>query len=114
MKFVLSEKHPWQDDENVQQILVFTDIEVMELFISKFEKLKETIHIEEIDENFLGAVYKLRAVKANDGLWLSIIKCGFTGKELWCGFGKYASDDGALTSARHQLKTEIYKAIDLF
>ena len=78
------------------------------------KKLKETIHIEEIDENFLGAVYKLRAVKANDGLWLSVIRCGFTGKELWCGFCKYASDDGALTSARHQLKTEIYKAIELF
>jgi hypothetical protein len=89
-----SEQHNWQGNETIQQILVFPNQEVKELFEHEMESrlvqertqrndsptdddIKSTLS----DSN-AGAIYKLRAIKDVNDNWIPIIRCGITGGQI--------------------------------
>ena len=80
--------HKWQYSDAVLQVLVFETPKKMGEFISGIIgeiTLRGTVDYE---ENGLGAIYKFRAVRTGDDLWLPVIRSALAvsgGKQLWCG-----------------------------
>jgi hypothetical protein len=92
--FVFSEIHNWQENEAVQQILVFSSPEMKDLFEHEMESRlvqertqrndnpTDSAIRENLSDSNAGAVYKLRAVKNSDGKWIPVIRCGVTGGQI--------------------------------
>src|ERR1035437_7949904 len=94
---VFSEQHLWQGDKSVQQILVFSSQEGKDKFEAemkaRFEKVlaispgTDPKYLErvknDLSDSDAGAVYKLRAVKTDDGKYAAVIRDGFTAQLLW-------------------------------
>jgi len=80
---IFSELHHVQNNQRIQQILVFPNQKVKNLFDHRFEEEVKAKGIEQASDTNLGAVYKLQTVKNNDGTYTGLILCGFTGDQLW-------------------------------
>lgn len=80
---IFSEVQKWENDDSVRQILVFPNREVKANF-DKLYAAKDRIKTVSgfADENGIGAIYKLRAVKNSSSGWNGVIRCGFTGALL--------------------------------
>ena len=110
--FTFSEQHAWQGNEAVQQILVFPNYAMQEVFNKDFADLVEKQGIESASDSNLGAIYKLRAVKNGTGKYIPVIRCGVSGLELWEGGEKHDVPSNALEYALTQLKRLISQSID--
>lgn len=108
--FVLSKIHAWQNDPAVQQVLVFSSEEMKVKFEETMkQRLAEpNAKVESVSDSDAGAIYKLRAIKNNFGRFISIIRCGFTGKILWESIGTYEHYEDALINAKDHLLRGIY------
>lgn len=108
--FQYSTQHPWQSNESVQQILVFSSQEGKDKFEAemkkRFEKAMDgyagvdpeypTRVKNDLSDSDAGAIYKLRAVKTNDGKFAAVIRDGFTAQLLWEDRVTYSTPEGAL------------------
>ena len=96
--FVLSKIHAWQNDPAVQQVLVFSSEEMKTKFEETMkQRLAEPeVGVEDVSDSDAGAIYKLRAVKDSNGSWIPVVRCGFNGKKLWEGRGRYGKPEFAL------------------
>ena len=118
---LFSEMHAWQGDPSVQQILVFSTPELKEEFYIEMENrfTKEMdgyagvdpVYVkrkkDELSDSNAGAVFKLRAVKTNDGSYAAIIRCGVTGCLVWEDENKYKIIEDALIACFEQMSKEI-------
>lgn len=78
-----SKPYAWEGDHAVIQVLVFTSQEMQEAFLEKYNAPTNPKTIGGFpDENNLGAVFKMRAVKNGKGRWDAVVRCGFTGALL--------------------------------
>lgn len=102
--FTFSEAHSWQNDPAVQQILVFpnkkTKYEFEELYLKEVEKLGT----ENASDTGIGAIYKIRAVKVGNDMYIPIIRCGMSGVKLWEGITTYVYPKDALLKGLGYLK----------
>ena len=111
---VFSDAHNWQNDVNVKQILVFSSHDAMEKFTEKHQARRNACNDpEEVSDTGIGAMYKLRAIKNADGMWLSCVRCGFTGKNLWDG-DPVATPKRALELAYARIYASAIHARDTF
>jgi hypothetical protein len=122
---VFSDQHPWQGNESVQQILVFSSPETKRIFeaemIDRFNKTiaqnayagtdpsYETRVRNDLSDSNAGAMYKLRAVKNNKGMFVSIIRCGTSGVLLWEDYYEYNTPEIALRGCLNHLKISIMR-----
>jgi hypothetical protein len=102
--FVFSKMHDWQNDPAVKQILVFPSKETMDNFDVKFAEKIATEDIESASENNLGAIYKLRAVKCGNGMWVGVIRDGFCGLQMHETRVSYDTPRKALKALIEELK----------
>ena len=109
---VFSEIHNPQDDPNVKQILVFPNEFVKVKFEKALQELKATSTTKDIDDNGIGSIYKLRAVKDFDKGYAAIIRCGVTGRCLWEDVLHYEKPEPALVQASFALRDIIYTDIN--
>lgn len=114
---IFSEKHAWQGDEAVQQILVFSSIQNEENFKLKMEqRFKSDFgNYAGVDQNYAkevkdklsdsdaGAIYKLRSVKNGNDAYDAVILCGFDGGFVWESLYEYKSPDLALSVCLNHL-----------
>ena len=110
--FAFSEKHPWQGNEAVQQILVFSSQSMKELFEHEIysrntKAIVEKTDVNDISDSNAGAIYKLRALRENGGMWKPVIRCGFTGELMWEDDVSYTLPEIALAKCMAYLKVEI-------
>lgn len=93
---IFSEMTAWENDNTVQQVLVFPSQSAKDYFdqlITRQQLTAEGFY----DENGIGATYKLRARQYNDtGKWQGIIRCGVTGKQIYEPFATHNSPEGAI------------------
>lgn len=101
--FSYSHVHNWQGEEAVKQILVFNQAELKNEFDNSFLERIEKDGIRCASDSNIGAIYKLRAVKNGDNKWLPVIRCGFSGLELYEGPSAYDTWDKALFNAHAKL-----------
>lgn len=83
--FVFSEIHPWQGDPAVMQVLVFSSYAMSIRFKDAYAKATnngDAKLVESVSDSNMGAIYKLRAVLNNEGQYIPIVRCGFTGGHL--------------------------------
>jgi hypothetical protein len=80
---VFTQAHDWEGDPAVKQVLVFPNQEVADLFDKAYHGPNRPRTASNFpDENGIGAIFKLRAVKNGRGSWDAVVRCGFTGAML--------------------------------
>jgi len=102
--FTFSEKHAWQGDVAVQQILVFPSSEEKHEFNKSYAQRLSTTFVENCSDTGIGAVYKLRSVLDNHGKFVPVIRCGVTGKQLWVSYDTQATPEAALKKCLENLQ----------
>lgn len=105
-----SKKHSWEDDSAVQQVLVFPS-EMAKIHFDKKLELQEKTIGGFPDENNIGAVYKLRALKDIRGKWCGVIRCGITASLLYDSNERFASDTLALVHVTNILAEKIFNGL---
>lgn len=118
--FVFSKQHAFQGYQNIQQILVFPNAIVKELFdremLDRQDKAKEIglDSIKDVSDSNAGAVYKLRAIKGlrSDACesWQIQICCCMTGKIIYRDELSFTASYQALECVKKHLLYEISKA----
>lgn len=73
----------WQCDSNTKQILVFSCIELKDIFDHAYADRVLRDGAAYASDSNQGAIYKLRATKRVDNTWISQIFCGITGFSIW-------------------------------
>ncbi len=106
--FCFSKIHAWQNDQAVMQLNVYSSLEMKQQFESQY-LIKTNNHDPEFvstaSDTNMGIIYKLRAVLNSDGLYIPIIRCGFTGQLLWESRGPaYKNHVEALVDCLKQLQ----------
>lgn len=102
-----SDIHPWQGNLSVMQILVFPSDEARMHFDALFKVEVELHGVETASDNKLGAIYKLRAVRNNKGMFIPLLRCGFSGKHLWESSVAFENANGALKECLRYLASEL-------
>ena len=115
--FVFGPRHAWQADESVQQILVFPHHEMKEIFEKDFALRVEKLGLIFASDSNIGAIYKLRAVKARSPktgfmVWVSIIRCGITGTHLFESSETFDTPDKALYNAFEHMRDMVIESFD--
>lgn len=111
--FVFSTMHSYQGEEAVQQVLVFPDKDTKERFEKVLiERKLTTIKIEEVDENGIGAIYKLKAVKNISEKYSSVVRSGFTGHLLYEDYRLYDTPKEAIVAAMESLLQSIILSVN--
>ena len=111
---VFSTVADWQGDAAVKQILVFPNQDMKDIFDKDFAALVEKEGIDKASDSNLGAIYKVRAVKNQKGLWTPLIRCGLSGAHLWeSEYATYTTSNNALKEAMVKLKQIVSKSFDI-
>ena len=107
---IFGEIKDWQLDSNVKQILVFSCIELKEIFDHSYEErvLRDTAAY--ASDSNQGAIYKLRSTKRVDGAWISQVFCGITGFSIWEDPQYYPSFNKAIGVAAGHLGVTVSNA----
>lgn len=104
---LFSEVFKWEGDDAVQQILVFPNDEVKKNFDAKYhDPARHQTTSNYPDENGIGAIYKIRAVRNSDQKWNAVIRCGFTGRHINESTLSVKTPEEALRSGVHLLAVE--------
>lgn len=80
MRLIFTEPMPWEGNDGVIQVLVFAHEEAKKHFdenIIKPDRPKTTSGYP--DENNIGAIYKIRAIRNQRNHWDCVIRCGVSG-----------------------------------
>lgn len=113
-----SQPRDWEDDPAVKQVLVFPCVEMQVHFEREYNSPNRPQTTSGFpDENGIGAIYKLRAVKNGMGSWDSVLRCGFTGALLKECADVGADDDGwraALHGAANLLRYTLEEDLQHF
>ena len=111
--FVFSEMYARQNDETVQQVLVFSS-QTMKVCFEKTYSIATQKHepelVQVVSENGMGAIYKLRSVLCEDGRYLPVIRCGFTG-ECLVKLGRVETPEEAIQACKIYMKNSINTAL---
>lgn len=102
-----SDAHFAQGDPAVTQILVFPHSYAQMQFEAAYAKRLELQGLRDVDDNGIGAVYKLRAVLDNKGNYVPLIRCGVTAQFLWECNTTYKTIDLALAECLRHLKLSL-------
>ena len=80
---IFSNIQDWEKDPAVKQMLVFASQEACDRFNAAYADPKTPKTVSNFpDENGLGAIYKIRAVRNGNGGWDGLVRCGYTGAHL--------------------------------
>lgn len=83
--FTFSKIHNWQGEKAVKQILVFPTQMLKDEFEKTYAQRVEKDGVERASDSNAGAVYKIRATKNSEGMYVPVIRCGSSGELLWEG-----------------------------
>ena len=106
---IFSNMHAWEGDPAVMQVLVFATHEAKNEFEAKLPKqplLGGKYH----DENGIGAIYKLRAIRNASGKWSPCVRCGVSARStaiIYMDHKRYKTPEEALQEAAQQLLAHI-------
>ena len=100
---VFGEIKDWQLDPNTKQILVFSCIELKDIFDHSYEDRVLRDGAADASDSNQGAIYKLRATKRIDDTWIAQVFCGITGFSIWEDPNYYESFNKAIGIAAGHL-----------
>ena len=109
--FVFGEVTDWEGDPSVKQVLVFPSWLAKDNFIVEYNRKDRPRTMDGYpNENGIGAMYKLRAVRNHDGTWSSVIRCGFTAIEIGSIPEKFEDYTSALRMSKMILLERVIKS----
>lgn len=103
---ILDPIKPWQGETDIQQMLIFPSKFAQEEYYAK-NKLDPSV------ENGIGAMYKMRSIEVEPGLFRMKIFCGVTGIELPTHGQTYESSEIAFEAGRIFMYFTIGQALRL-
>ena len=121
--FTFSQQHAWQGNQGVQQILVFPNAFVADLFEREMQDRRSKpqlgsavtllVDADSVSDSNAGAIYKLRSVKDSMDKYISVIRCGITGYELYEGSERFSTAVKALLHCVGKLSDTIHQSAAL-
>jgi hypothetical protein len=113
MQLIFSDAKEWEGDSAVIQMLVFPCIEAQ----MHFEKMyndpnREKTASDYPNENGIGAMFKLRAVRNNRGCYDAVIRCGVSGAMVYERNTNTANPLDAIRFALNRLATSFEGACE--
>lgn len=112
--FIFGKMCDWEEDALVKQVLVFPDFRMRQEFQINLDQPDRPKTMSGFpDENGIGAIYKLRAVKTSDENWVAVIRCGFTGHQQFESAERFLDPVEALHFAKNWLLKSIISSFDV-
>ena len=121
--FILGKPQMWKENKDVQQILVFSNHFMKEIFEremeSRFTQKRTELNYELSDsairamlsDSIAGAVYKLRAVRDSNKMWIPLVSCAVTGMQLLEDGAPVSTPEEAFNLAKEKLIASIITSI---
>lgn len=110
---IFSKIHDWQGNPSVKQICVFSCEDAKEKFDTILSKRVYVSGISEANDNGIGAVYKIKAVRHIDNNWSWVIRCGYTSCIIANDDNTYTSYKAAFEAAFKELQLLISSRLTL-
>ena len=117
--FTFSQQHAWQGNQCVQQILVFPNEFVADLFEREMQDRRSKpqlgsavtllVDADSVSDSSAGAIYKLRAVKDFTDKYTAVIHCVVTGRELYEGSERFSTTVKALLHCVGKLSDTVHQ-----
>lgn len=84
MQLIFTEAKEWEGDPAVIQMLVFPSLEAQQHFEKMYNDPNRPKTISNYpDENGIGAMFKLRAVRNSNGCYDTVVRCGVSGASVY-------------------------------